>query len=314
MNKTSVLLAFVANPFLAVFMKNNYLNFWKDEVDEVLININGRNKMIVDFIVSLWNEDNKVKFIDVVDREMRQGDAFDRIYPKATGDILMTIDSDNYVYKKGVVSRYVNWVREGKFDAIGSRGHHAYPAEVSDILVNKYGIIRLNPFMSFWRRDLVEKMDVITFRTYNYKAGEKFEPIGTFLLDGWMDCMARFSLQYWQFTKNYKVIDPTFQGEYVHMSGVSSVFRRNFKGLEDNDGQKYNEKHLNKQKIYFWALYYLLYEATKNEIPFEDYKKEYERGFEYILKESDIPLDYVKTNADEFKGKHKPLFVRPIET
>ena len=58
--KLSIMIVFICNPYLAIIQKRLYLKYWKDEVDEVLIGVNGRNDMIRKFIVDLWKDDDKV--------------------------------------------------------------------------------------------------------------------------------------------------------------------------------------------------------------------------------------------------------------
>jgi len=48
--KVSLMMAFVCDPYLAMLQKKLYEKYWKDEVNEVLINVNGRNKEILNII------------------------------------------------------------------------------------------------------------------------------------------------------------------------------------------------------------------------------------------------------------------------
>ena len=98
--KVSVMLAFVCNPYLAILQKRLYLKYWKDEIDELLINVNGRNDVIRKFIIDLWKDDDKVSLIVDTPTEIRQGTAFETLYPGVLGKVLVTIDSDNFIYKK----------------------------------------------------------------------------------------------------------------------------------------------------------------------------------------------------------------------
>ncbi len=95
----SILMVSVCNPLMSILQKRQYLKYWKDEVDEVLIGVNGRNNRIRNFIVNLWKDDNKIKCQEW-NHEYRQGYCFDELYPKANGDIIITMDDDNFIYSK----------------------------------------------------------------------------------------------------------------------------------------------------------------------------------------------------------------------
>ena len=175
--RVSVLVAFVCNPYLAVLFKRMYLKYWKDEIDELLVNVNGRNHTIRKFIVDLYKDDDKVVVIDEVKGEIRQGHAFDNMYHKSTGEILITMDSDNFIFKKGVIEENCKKLEE--FDSIGSFGFHAYPGQVGDICVQKYGTARLNPFMAFFKSVIIDQMTEVSFETKSFKKEDYFEYLGT---------------------------------------------------------------------------------------------------------------------------------------
>lgn len=302
------MVAFVCQPYVAALFKRSYEKYWKDEVDEVLVNVNGRNSKIRKLIVDMWKKDDKVSFVDDVDWEMRQGKAFDRLYPHVSGQVLMTVDSDNFVYKKDVVSKFSNMIMNRQYDAVGSRGLHAYPKRVMSDAVERYGIVRLNPFMSFWRKDIVDKIENLTFGTFNYKEGDEFKPLDRMSEGGWMDVMSKFSLDYFYYAKRYLLIPGTQDGEYIHLSGISSIYRRKFKSLEDNDSQKFIEAALNPwHNIHYWMWYDLLYEVTKNEVP-DWYNKEYRRGLDIEISKAEISKEKIEEMKNSFKIQHRGLF------
>lgn len=306
--KLSVMVAFVCQPYVAALFRRSYEKYWRDEVDEVLVNVNGRNSKIRKLIVDMWKNDDKVVFIDDVDWEMRQGRAFDNLYKKVTGQILMTVDSDNFIYKKGVVSKFRDMMLNKQYDAIGSRGLHAYPKRVMSDAVSRYGIVRLNPFLSFWRKDVIDKIEDLTFGTFNYKEGDKFQPLDKMSEGGWMDVMSKFSLDYFYFAKRYLLIPGTQAGEYVHLSGISSIYRRKFKSLEDNDSQKFIETALHPwHNVNYWMQYELLYEETKGEVP-EWYNVEYKKGLDLEINKAEMTREKIEEMKSSFKAQHRGLF------
>ena len=130
----AVLIAFAADPYLALYFKKTY-EFWKDEVDELHIHINGKQKFIIDFIEKLWQKDAKriVKRYEIY----RQGQAFNELYP-IDCDILMTMDSDNFIYQKGIIDDLAYKIENGAVDYVGPK----------------------KPFMSFWSKKVLDKIEV----------------------------------------------------------------------------------------------------------------------------------------------------------
>jgi len=278
-NKVSVMMVFVCNPFIAILQKRLYLKYWKAEVDEVLINVNGRNDIIRKWIVDLWKDD-KVKFIDEQNWEMRQGIAFNNLYPHITGDIVVTMDSDNFIFKTGVMAFNVNLITKNGNDSVGSLGYHAYPNSVAKQAIEKYGTVRLNPFFAVFRKEILDKIPDLTFGTYNYEAGEDFPPLGKISAKGWMDVMAKVSLEFLYRSSRFVRIPIARDDEYMHVGAISSIYRRTYRALEDENTQVFVQTSDVKQQAYYLGWYQYIYNLTKAEVPFEEYKKEYEKGFE----------------------------------
>lgn len=306
---TTALLAFVCNPYLAVLQKRTYLKYWKDEVDQVLVNVNGINSMIRKFIVDLW-QDEKVVVIEEAGR-MNQGTAFDGLYPKATGDIIMTLDSDNFIYKKGIVTRFKALIESGEFDAVGSTGQHAKPAELATWIEKKYGTVRLNPFMAFFRKEVIDKIKDVTFTTYGFCPGDYIPLLGTMKEKGWLDVMSYFCIKFGEASDKkpyFFAFDHTVSGEYFHMYGISSIFRRCFHSLEYTNTQKYEETKYT-SSLFYMCRYYLLYEATKDEVLFPEYNKEYEKGFLDNLGKTESTMEQLLEVSEDLKKLHTDLFI-----
>ncbi len=307
--KISVMMAFICNPYLAVMQKKCYLKYWKDEVDELIINVNGRNSKIRKFIVDLWKDDDKVKFVDEVPSEQRQGQAFDSIYLLCEGEIIMTMDSDNFIYKKGVVKGLADKIRNGNYDAVGSPGHHVRPVAMAEQFVKRYGTCRLNPFMAFFRKDIINKITNLTFKAYTIEKGEKLDILeGTAEERIEMDVMTFFSLKYFQFAKSFSLIKPVLENEYIHVAALSSIFRRKFRELENSDDDPLQFRDY-KIKMYYWGWYHMIYEYTKNEVPFPEYNKQFEEGVKYDMELHKMTAKDIEESCNMVKAIHKGLFI-----
>lgn len=307
--KISVMMAFVCNPYIAVMQYRCYLKYWKDEVDEVLINVNGRNSYIRKFIVDLWSKDDKVKFVDEVPGEQRQGPAFDSLYLLCTGEIIMTIDSDNFIYKKGVVTGLADRIRKGTYDAVGSPGYHIRPVPIADEIVKKWGTCRLNPFMAFFKKEIIKQIPNLTFKAVTIEKGEKLD-----ILDKpaeeriEMDVMVYFSLKYFQLAKSFSLIKPVMEDEYIHVAALSSIFRRKFRELEDSDNDPLEFRDY-KIKMYYWGWYYMIYEYTKDEVPFPEYNKRFKDGMDYDMELHKMSRKDIDESINMVKSIHKGLFI-----
>jgi hypothetical protein len=272
---TSCLVAFVCDPYLAVFFKQLYLKYWKNEIDELLVNVNGQSRRIKNFIVDLYEHDSKVSFVDN-QRMMRQGTAFNYLYPHVAKDcdVLMTMDSDNFVYEKGVVSRYVTDIKNGKTDCIGSVGNHAYPSEVLHLINAKYFAARLNPFMTFWNTKLFPKMPEVNFASFGYKKGDNYPPIGIIPADGYMEVMAKLFCDF-SFVGGRHIFIPQTSAGYVHANGISQVFRRFFHDIEGNEDEaKTSGGNFIQVNYLIWR--YVLHWQAKDQVPM-DINNEHQR-------------------------------------
>lgn len=302
------MVAFVCNPFLAVLFKRTYDRYWKDEIGEMLINVNGMNDEAREFIVSLWKDDDKVSYIESIPAEIRQGDAFNRLFPMAKGKVLMTIDSDCFVYSKGIIKKNADLILSGKRDAVGSLGRHAHPSNVAKMISDKYGAIRLNPYLSFWRNSIARRIRNITFKTFTFMKGEKFEFLDQPMpANGFLDCMTKFCVQFFQQSRNIQTIETGELHKYVHISAISSIFRRCYRNLENSNKQEYEQtKHVIPLSYLGWTN--LIYEATKNQVPLKKYKQEYYKGFQQEMVKRNTNLAAVKVQAKEYLEAHGELF------
>lgn len=311
----SIMMVSVCNPLMSLLQKRLYLKYWKNEVDELLIGVNGRNNRIRKFILDLWKNEEKVKYMEW-DKELRQGYCFDLLYPKATGDIIITTDDDNFIYKSGVIDRYASLLENNNTDAVGSIGFHAYPVQNAQVITKKFGTVRLNPFLSFWKREVIEKIDKEKlFSTYNFKEGEEIAGI-KMPAKGWLDATGKLSAEYFRIAPNFFAIKPNIENEFIHFEGMSSLYRRFFRELEDTNEEIVIEKKNNVFKnrsidriLPYWIKIHALYNTVKDEIPFADYKIKFEKIFDINLKLLGIDMAVVKRGSDKLKKDYPNLFI-----
>ncbi len=254
--KRAVLIAFAADPYLAMYFKKTYDLYWKDEVDELHIHINGKQKFIIDFIEKLWQKD--AKQIVKKYRVYRQGEAFNELYPQINCDILMTMDSDNFIYQKGVINKHAKMVEEGHYDYVGSK----------------------KPFMSFWDKKTLDKTEV-DFEEHHFKKGDKVDKY-KFENDKFMDVMELLNTKFAKVTNKILEIpiDDLPKREHIGRRSFFSYYVANYpeeKSIPERNVLKALGK-LNRA-----AYTYHIFKKTKIDFPYKKYNDYYEKMFYLVI-------------------------------
>lgn len=196
--KISAVTTFLRYPLLAVYFRYLYDKYWKDEVYELLVCVHGDNKRINHFIADLF-ENSRITAIPV--HEM--GIALDYIYPFVRGDVLMTIDSDTFIEKGGIITKYAKMI--DRADVIGTVGNSSRPLSLGVQVAEHFGFVRFNTFLSFWNRKVLDE-EPFTFQRIKFRKGEIFLNY-EIPEDGYLDTMAYMSLKFLQKKRPYKIIE-----------------------------------------------------------------------------------------------------------
>jgi len=292
-NRVSVMVAFTPNPYLALHFFDHMKN-WIGDVDEVFIAVEGENTKfngeIKNFISNLFLH-NKISNFEY-GQPMDQGEVFDKMFPFVTGDILVTMDSDYIIKKRGYLKKYLKQIESGTYDIIGSRGGACYK-ELRAFLDpyvahDKDKNLRVNPFLSFWKVETLKKIVGLSFAGKEIKKGDIIFPKAEVKApaDGWVD---PFVLAYLAYTEYDKKIFITKQDaeppDTFHYSGMSWTYRyylSNENGLTP-DGTLVGNKF--KLRIFHLALHIALYENYRGRYPDKEYNDfvgetlEQHRGF-----------------------------------
>jgi glycosyltransferase involved in cell wall biosynthesis len=297
--KTSCLLTFICDPFHALLFRKTFEN-WKDEIDELVLSVSGEeNQFIKEFIVNLFPE-AKERVIE--NERLSQGDAYDRIYKYCTGDIIMTVDSDNYILKKGVVTKFKNMI--GEYDVIGSTGLHATPY-IADDIRKKFGFVRFNPFMSYWKRSFLEQIENLTWGVYRFNKGQKFPQVDYIATgDGHLDVMGLVGVQALQLGAKKFVIKPE-TGEYLHASGMSgAVLSHLGNGGRTVIGRKSNAINVPiPSGLLAWYLF--AYLKTYEEFPDKKFCEEYYEALKRKIKDSHFTYEQIRDMAKKIEKDFK---------
>ena len=291
-NKTKVMCVFVPDPFIALYFKKCY-EIWKDETDGLLVQVNGCRKEVVDFIADLYKEEFVIKHY----HHSNQGIAFDELYKHFDADILGTMCSDNFVFKKGVITDEISKLYQ--YDAIGSSGLHVRPPEMADKIAKKFTTCRLNPFMSFWRADKLKEIEPFTFQSVimpegSTIAGMEFSP------EGWLDCMVQMYIKFAERGNKVFIHGADNPPKWIHASGLSSGVYGHFRhsdghNLAGND-RKMFDANLHLGLLGWW---WKVYHETVGDCPLKDFNKEYLTALKEKIKISGYTDDQVAKEAEK---------------
>lgn len=207
------------------------------------------------------------------------------------------------------MARFRDKILNDGIDSIGSSGYHGWPAEFSDLAIEKHGTVRMNTFIVMFRQSILDQLgDKADFATCHFKKGTKFGDIVA-PCDGSMDTMGKLSLEFFGLSDKKEFIPHTAPGQYVHLFAVDNIYRRLFDSLVTSNDQKWIPTTIwNAHPAKFLVNLYMLYEEVKGDIPFPDYNQEFEKGLEHEIKRTGATLSEIQLLAKEFKHNHKGLF------
>ena len=270
-NKIFALLVFAPDPFIALYFKRLYEANFKDEINGLLVQVNGARPEIVDFIADLYKDEFVVKHYD----HSNQGIGFDELYKKFTGDILMTLCSDNFIYKKGVVTKFASMI--GEYDVIGSKGLHASPTMMADKIAQRIGFCRINPFMSFWNAKKLREIEPFTFQKVGMEKGSILKALNMLYEgEGRLDVMTDMSIKFMSRDNKAFIYGADNPPDWIHASGLSSgvyghLMHPDGKNLAGID-KDFSESKLSKE---FLAWLYHCYEMTVKDCSLKKFNKAY---------------------------------------
>jgi hypothetical protein len=242
--KRSLNISFLTDPYLAVLMKRMYLKNIKGEVDELNIQINGQNLEVIEFIRELW-KDEATNIIWKVNKPetVNHGEALNELYKLSTGDIFIILDSDNFIYKKGIIDRYCSMINDHAdfFDYVGST----------------------HPYMSFFRKSMLDEIEV-DFRE-EHKDGRFHDT-----MENMLPKISEIKV---------KIIPVDKEKEYEHigrMSAFGIYAEECYLGI-DAGLYRYVWKLFGRANRV--GLIKHIYEITKKDVPLEKYNESYWKTF-----------------------------------
>ena len=304
--RISVLTAFNSDPYIALLYKKSF-QLWKDEIDELMIYCHGENEKIKGYIFDLFIDEPKCFPIMSYIECNELGQALDSIYSRATGDIIATIDSDNFILKKGLITKYTKLIDDGEYDIIGKKGFHCRPLEAGKEIIDKIGLIRVNSMFSFWNRKKIDEIEDMSFARVRLSKGDRIEEIDYTLEHEklWIDTMGMLTIKCLAKGDKLLILDRPKDKEYVHVGGMSKMSRQLLRDKDDISiyGIKSNFLDL-KFKKHKLAWHLFAYLETYEECDLKWFNEKYISSLDEKIHYSGFTIQEIMAEIDIIKKEY----------
>lgn len=108
------------DPYLCLLWMEISKNTWVSEVDTLYVFLNGdTEKPVADYIKKRFEEIPNA-MVEYVPGMIQHGTALALMTKKAKEDLIMFIEDDGYIFKKGLVSQMFSLIESGEYDIVGS--------------------------------------------------------------------------------------------------------------------------------------------------------------------------------------------------
>jgi len=306
MNGISVLMGFIDDPYLAIFVKKIYERHWKEDIKELLITVNGPNKDVCDFITNYWKTDDKVTHIKTHYEKVPAGKGYNALYQHTTGDVIMIMDMDNFILRKNVLYEFEGQLTSGEYDAIGSHSHAA-TRRIYERATARFGHCRLNMSMLILKKEMLDHLEDVDFSRKFWYPGDYIKPLDWTVPNDFPrdyrhkyehgDVTTYLSLQIFAYTKKVRII-PINCPDYTHAGALSSIL----KSIPQTQPTTLTPVPL--QRIAWW---YYIYQATHHECTLTDFNQRYKDTILQYAKHYNLPEENLRIFANNMLSKYPTL-------
>ncbi len=117
----AAILPYPGDPFLLHYWLQYFDIFWADEVDKLYIYLNSPiEHSVVQYIIEMCEKRPKIKLL-YKSVQFEHGDVIDETLDHIEEDLVMLIEDDCFIFKKGAVDRCFGFLESGEFDLVGSK-------------------------------------------------------------------------------------------------------------------------------------------------------------------------------------------------
>jgi hypothetical protein len=130
------ILATTGNPFTFRYWLRHYDKTIAPHIDKLYVGQSGpTNPEYLDIIEQLCKERN-IDFDTTQTNEFHWGPSFQKAYsmlpPAQEDDVLLLLESDIYVFDKGITNKYLSEIEQGKYRLIGTRRNSCHNIDLND--------------------------------------------------------------------------------------------------------------------------------------------------------------------------------------
>lgn len=296
-NNLSVLMIFMDEPYLALYVKELYKRFWKDEVGELLIFLNCNLSEVANFIESIWDQENKVFVIKKsqdIPHYLLHGGCLNLLYPHITKKYFLILDSDNFIYQKGIISKMVSEMENTNLDVVGIE-NNAASRLIIEAAKARFQTVGLSPRFCFFRKSLVDKVPDIDFSAKSWPKGTYLKPIDYTVPDTFpsdyaidFDCaetLVWLAMQVFTLTTKIRFIPLDEPGRY-HVGSFSSV---SYHFDKRNRPEAFKSLNFLSNAIR-WN--YDIFQMMRGSCPLEDFNKNVEQFLLELVRLYNINVNY----------------------
>lgn len=138
-----------ADPF---FLRLNFLyfeNVWQNEVDRLYVLLNSPVEIeVIDSIQSFLSTNSKVDF-EYIDHGIGHGNALANLMKRANEDVLLFIEDDSIIFKKGIVDTLCNLIEKNVVDCVGTPRYDLYNVQKHEA-IEYFADDRILPGGDYW--------------------------------------------------------------------------------------------------------------------------------------------------------------------
>lgn len=140
----AVLLAYPGDPFLLNYWLHFFDTVWGEEIDSLYIGMNTPiEKEVVDYIYARIEKSRKITGKNIVveyqDHMADHGPTINKLLDLVTEDLVMLIEDDGFIFRKGVVDKCFKAIESGEYDIVGSKRGSCH-MEILQAAQRKWGL------------------------------------------------------------------------------------------------------------------------------------------------------------------------------
>lgn len=181
----AAILPYPGDPFLLNYWLTLFDRFWSDEVDKLYIYAN--SPIFTDPKVKAYVEKRtnhpKIHLI-VYPEQVEHGEVINRTLDAVQEDLVMLVEDDGFIFKKGVVDWAFSKIEIGEADIVASK-RGSCGLEISKRAQELWGLAyegEGDQGCNFWPNFFFTKKEILTFTDRNFgarmwKAGERIEAL-----------------------------------------------------------------------------------------------------------------------------------------